>query len=304
MDSKFNTLFDKIITEQKEANILNEGFFGFGNKSEAKEISQLCKQNWAEHDYVKLQEHLKQYKRKYTKQFNNDGDAKFYYGMMMIKNLIHENRMILRFKSIISEAKVGDDMDDPDVYQSLKDLTRDDVKRIKHKALFGDPDSLYELAICYYLGGYENKEKNIKPVIRKDIKKAIKYFRKAAEKGVPEAQYNLGVMYENGREQGTPQENEFQNYINKDEQEALKWYFRASKQGYEPATENYNRLSKQRKETGKSEDKWKDIEELDNTTDQETLRKGLQYIKDARENSKEAFNWWSKNWENIKAILA
>ena len=49
----------------------------------------------------------------------------------------------------------------------------------------------------------------------------MKWYRLAAEQGYDIAQYNLGVMYENG--QGVPQ----------DYKEAVKWYRLAAEQGYD-----------------------------------------------------------------------
>ena len=55
--------------------------------------------------------------------------------------------------------------------------------------------------------------------MKQDFKEATKWYRTAAEQGFHEAQYNLGVMYFQGR--GTPS----------DFREALKWYRRAATQG-------------------------------------------------------------------------
>jgi TPR repeat protein len=55
--------------------------------------------------------------------------------------------------------------------------------------------------------------------IPQDYTNALKWYRSAAEHGIPEAQHNLGLMYYQG--QGVPQ-----NYA-----EAAKWYRRAAEQG-------------------------------------------------------------------------
>ena len=52
------------------------------------------------------------------------------------------------------------------------------------------------------------------------FKKAVNYYRKAAEMGHAEAQCNLGFMYDNGK--GVPQ----------DDKEAFKYYKLAAEQGY------------------------------------------------------------------------
>ncbi len=55
--------------------------------------------------------------------------------------------------------------------------------------------------------------------LRGDYSTAFQEFEPFAKQGNPHAQYNLGLMYENG--QGIPQ-----NYA-----EALKWYTKAAEQG-------------------------------------------------------------------------
>lgn len=57
-------------------------------------------------------------------------------------------------------------------------------------------------------------------------KKAMKWFRLAANQGHAEAQYNLGVMYDTG--DGVPQSFK----------EAVKWYRRAADRGYAKAQFN------------------------------------------------------------------
>ena len=64
-------------------------------------------------------------------------------------------------------------------------------------------------------------------------KEALKWYKKAAEQGYGEAQYNLGLMYDNG--EGVE--------INK--QEAIKWYKKSAKKGiaqaqYDLAVTYYN----------------------------------------------------------------
>jgi hypothetical protein len=55
--------------------------------------------------------------------------------------------------------------------------------------------------------------------VPQDDKEAVKWFRLAAETGLAQAQYNLGVMYGDG--EGVPQ----------DDKEAVKWYQLAAEQG-------------------------------------------------------------------------
>ncbi len=55
---------------------------------------------------------------------------------------------------------------------------------------------------------------------------AVKWYRKAAEQGFAPAQHNLGVMYQKG--QGVPQ----------GEAEAVKWWRKAAEQGFEQCSRN------------------------------------------------------------------
>ena len=52
---------------------------------------------------------------------------------------------------------------------------------------------------------------------------AMKWWRKAAEQGDPDAQYNLGLMYDNG------------NGVQRNYAEALRWLRMAAKQGFADA---------------------------------------------------------------------
>ena len=56
--------------------------------------------------------------------------------------------------------------------------------------------------------------------VPQDYSEAVKWFRKAADQGYANAQFNLGVMYDMG--QGVPQ----------DYAAALLWYRKAADQGY------------------------------------------------------------------------
>jgi len=62
---------------------------------------------------------------------------------------------------------------------------------------------------------------------------AIKWFRKAAEQGHASAQNNLGKMYDNG--EGVPE----------NDVEALKWYSLAKAQGFKIAADNLDIIKKQ-----------------------------------------------------------
>ena len=64
-----------------------------------------------------------------------------------------------------------------------------------------------------------------------DYKEAVKWYRKAAEAGTMNAQFNLGSCYYNGH--GVP----------KDEKEAVKWYTKAAEQGDEDAKRELETLN-------------------------------------------------------------
>jgi len=59
--------------------------------------------------------------------------------------------------------------------------------------------------------------------VERDDVKSFEWYKKAAEQGHPNAQFNLGVIYSKGR--GT----------DKDEKSSKEWYARAAEQGNENA---------------------------------------------------------------------
>ena len=62
--------------------------------------------------------------------------------------------------------------------------------------------------------------------VKKDAVQAVAWYRKAAEQGYARAQSNLGVMYENG------------SGVKKDAVQAVAWYRKAAEQGYASAQSN------------------------------------------------------------------
>ena len=72
-------------------------------------------------------------------------------------------------------------------------------------AVAGDPEDFNEAVTAYKAGDYQ---------------KAFGLYKALAEKGVAEAQFNLGVMHDNG--EGTPQ----------DFTKAIQWYGKAAEQNY------------------------------------------------------------------------
>lgn len=95
------------------------------------------------------------------------------------------------------------------------------IEKLRQKAESGDPNSQLILAKKYFDG---------KGLIRQDYNEAVKWFRKAAEGGLAEAQNNLGKMYYYGY--GVPQ----------DYNEAAKWIKKAATQGHIKAQVNLGLL--------------------------------------------------------------
>jgi TPR repeat protein len=97
------------------------------------------------------------------------------------------------------------------VVQLVAEQTKTDqrpLKEVRAKAEAGDADSQVELGLRY------------------EQVQAAKWYRKAAEQNLAEAQYNLGVCY--GKGEG----------VAEDQVEAVKWYRKAAEQNY--ATAQYN----------------------------------------------------------------
>src|SRR6266566_4584353 len=78
----------------------------------------------------------------------------------------------------------------------------------------GDAKAQYELGRAFFSGTLG---------VAKDEAEAVKWFRKAAEQNVADAQYNLGVCYDSGEG------------VAKDEVEAYKWWLLAAGQGNDDA---------------------------------------------------------------------
>src|SRR6266516_4846113 len=81
----------------------------------------------------------------------------------------------------------------------------------------GDAKAQYELGRAFFSGTLG---------VSKDEAEAVKWFRKAAEQNVADAQYNLGVCYANG--QG----------VTEDDAEAVKWFRKAAEQNLADAQYN------------------------------------------------------------------
>lgn len=112
-------------------------------------------------------------------------------------------------------------------YETGEGVTRDaEMARqlTERAARSGNRIAMHDLALYYAEG---------KGDVTEDISTAGKWFEKAAERGVVDSQFNLGVLYESG--QGLP----------KNIQEAFFWYSIASKQGDQFAQERVAVLSPQ-----------------------------------------------------------
>jgi TPR repeat protein len=81
----------------------------------------------------------------------------------------------------------------------------------------GDAKAQYELGRAFFSGALG---------VAKDEAEAVKWFRKAAEQNVADAQFSLGVCYANG--QG----------VTKDDAEAVKWFRKAAEQNLADAQYN------------------------------------------------------------------
>src|SRR2546430_722208 len=81
----------------------------------------------------------------------------------------------------------------------------------------GDAKAQYELGRAFFSGTLG---------VAKDEAEAVKWFRKAAEQNVADAQFNLGVCYANG--QGVPE----------DDAESVKWFRKAAEQNLADAQYN------------------------------------------------------------------
>lgn len=89
-------------------------------------------------------------------------------------------------------------------------------KSADSQAEFTDPVDQYNLGVDYYQ--------------KKDYDKAVYWFEKAAEQGIVEALYNLGVCYANGEG------------VSQDYTTAAYWYEKAAEQGYAKAQLNLGHL--------------------------------------------------------------
>ncbi len=91
------------------------------------------------------------------------------------------------------------------------------LAEIRAEADKGDAKARYELGRAFFSGTLG---------VVKDEAEAVKWFRKAAEQNVVDAQFSLGVCYDSGEG------------VAKDEVEAYKWWLLAAGQGNDDAKHN------------------------------------------------------------------
>lgn len=93
----------------------------------------------------------------------------------------------------------------------------DPMRELKKLADKGDAQAQYQVGFYYAAGDARVKSKP-------DISTAVKYYRKAAEAGIPQAQYKLAYILEHG---GNPP---FRS-IKQNDKEAAEWYRKAAEKG-------------------------------------------------------------------------
>jgi uncharacterized protein len=121
-----------------------------------------------------------------------------------------ENRLVFTLLFLLSAA----------VFQlpaQQNEADRKLVAEIRARAEMGDAKSQERLGAAFFLG---------KGGLTKDEVEAVKWFRKAAEQNVADAQFSLGVCYDSGEG------------VAKDEVEAYKWWLLAAGQGNDDAKYN------------------------------------------------------------------
>jgi len=87
----------------------------------------------------------------------------------------------------------------------------------KAKAEKGDAQSQLDLGVAFFFGSLG---------VATDHVEAVKWFRKSAEQNFAEAQFSLGLSYENGHG------------VVKDETEAVKWFRKSAELNHAPAQFN------------------------------------------------------------------
>lgn len=136
---------------------------------------------------------------------------------------------------------------------------------------------------------FELYEKGLKYYEAQEYTEAIRCFIKAAEQGVPEAQYALGVYYENGQ------------VVQQNHLEAYKYFVRAAEQGYSDAQYALGLYYESGKAVQKNYNeavKWyRKAAENGNDGAQLFLAQCLAEGKGTQKNVREAIQWYEKSAE-------
>ncbi len=130
--------------------------------------------------------------------------------------------MPLTKATVVAERDTGNENKGAEKGALLKEISPDPdlppvVKKIEEKAFEGNAEAQHDLAAIYTAGHGG---------VEQDFKKAAFWFQKSAEKGIPNAQYNLGVLYHKGLG------------VKKNLDKALQLYRAASYQGHPEAQYN------------------------------------------------------------------
>ena len=114
--------------------------------------------------------------------------------------------LIFAFALAVSSAASGNSPDPPPDHQELG--------RLEAEATAGDPGAQYRLAVLLTAG----------PAELRDLRKGTMWCRRSATQGNPEAQLQLGNLYERGLY-------ELDRGPEQDDGKASRWYHQAAKQG-------------------------------------------------------------------------
>lgn len=136
--------------------------------------------------------------------------------------------LLVPFSSIsLSHAKISSNLLATNTNEVNVYISR--YSRLKFKAEKGDADAQYKLAQLYYSPRRGSG-------FTKNPKAAFNYFRKAALQGHKDAQFNAGVMLNNG-----------EGVEKKDKAKSLAWIKLAAENGHSNAKSIYAKLAAKRK---------------------------------------------------------
>jgi len=174
-------------------------------------------------------------------------NAHFLLGLAAETGLVGESKRPLAFKLYSKAALLGHSPSMLSLAYSYKQKKDWEKARywFAHAALFGNALAMNEYALCYYdgLGGTKDTEQAIAWCERalvigdfnaannlgvftnelKNYVKSVEYYQQAADKGIVQAMYNLGIQYEEG------------NGVDRDLNEARRWTALAAKHGHRQA---------------------------------------------------------------------